>query len=58
MLREDANYKYLAFGFRNFEEALKAKKQLRRQGFSEAFVVAYQGGQRLPLAEARNIAGQ
>ncbi len=53
--QEDHGYKYLAFGFRSFEEALKAKSRLRKLGFGEAFVVAYQAGQRLSLAEARNL---
>ncbi|MEM1321522.1 MAG: N-acetylmuramoyl-L-alanine amidase [Bacteroidota bacterium] len=51
---EEGSYKYLAFGFDSFDEALKAKNKLRQQGFKEAFVVAYQGSERLSVAEARN----
>jgi len=51
--QEKGLFKYLAIGFHSFDEALKAKSSLRQSGFSEAFVVAYRGAERISLDEAR-----
>ncbi|MEL6866099.1 MAG: hypothetical protein AAFP19_16850, partial [Bacteroidota bacterium] len=53
VLRTQLGYKYLAIGFKDFETAVKAKNELRQKGFQEAFVVAYQNGQRISLDQAR-----
>ena len=51
--QEKGIFKYLAIGFQSFDSALKAKSELRQLGFSEAFVVAYRGAERISLDEAR-----
>ena len=55
---EQGVYKYLAIGFPNYQAAVNAKSLLRQQGFTEAFVVAYQKGDRLQVTKARKILGQ
>ncbi len=50
---ENDLYKYLATGFRSYEEASKAKKELRSVGFDQAFIVAYKKGKRIPIDQAR-----
>ena len=49
VVQESGMYKYLVIGFKNFEEAVSAKNKLRKEGFEEAFVVAYRGGKRVAL---------
>lgn len=53
--REKEQYKYLATGFRSFEEASKAKERLREKGFPDAFVVAFANGKRVPVKDALRI---
>ncbi|MEM8906532.1 MAG: N-acetylmuramoyl-L-alanine amidase [Bacteroidota bacterium] len=45
--QEGGLYKYYVIGFRSYEAAADAKKDLRKLGFTEAFVVGYQGGKRV-----------
>ncbi len=47
LLKEGDQFKYLVIGFNNKEEAVNAKNELRKMGFSEAFVVAYRNGKRI-----------
>ncbi len=53
VLQEKGEYKYMVVGFKNFNDAVTAKKKLRQQGFDEAFVVAYQNGIRVDLSKVR-----
>jgi N-acetylmuramoyl-L-alanine amidase len=53
--REGKQYKYLATGFRSFDEAVNAKNRLRENGFPEAFVVAFANGKRVPVKEALKV---
>lgn len=46
---EDKQYKYLAFGFSTYEDALKAAKDYNDLGFTGAFVVAYEGETRVDI---------
>ncbi|MEM9918134.1 MAG: N-acetylmuramoyl-L-alanine amidase [Bacteroidota bacterium] len=48
-------FKYMAVGFKDYAEAAKAKQDLRQNGFSEAFVVAFKGGERIPVSRARGM---
>jgi N-acetylmuramoyl-L-alanine amidase len=51
-------YKYTAGSYKTQEEAVKRQNELRKSGFSEAFVVAFDSnGKRLTLDEARKLAG-
>ncbi len=52
VLKDGNTIKYLAIGFQSYEEATKAKNQLRSSGFNEAFVVAYQNGKRIKIEDA------
>ncbi|HEY8403621.1 MAG TPA: SPOR domain-containing protein, partial [Flavobacteriales bacterium] len=44
--------RYTAGFFMNFENADAAKREIRAIGYSDAFVVAYKDGKRIPLYEA------
>jgi N-acetylmuramoyl-L-alanine amidase len=49
-------YKYTAGNYKTQEEAVKRQNELRKQGFSEAFVVAFDSnGKRLTLDEAKKL---
>ncbi|MEO1623555.1 MAG: N-acetylmuramoyl-L-alanine amidase [Bacteroidota bacterium] len=53
--KQQSLFKYLAVGFKDYAEASRAKKKLRENGFQEAFVVAYQGGKRISIEQARQL---
>jgi hypothetical protein len=48
--------RYTAGLFTGFEQAARAKDQVRDRGYRDAFVVAYRDGQRIPLGEAMRAA--
>lgn len=48
--------RYSAGEFVQFGQADQAKDQIRGIGYSDAFVVAYLNGERISVAEARNVA--
>lgn len=50
-------YKYTSGMEPTFEAAVALQNQIRRAGFKDAFVVAFKNNQRIPIAEARRIAG-
>ena len=47
--KENGNFKYLAGNFKSLREAKQAQKTLRSKGFKDAFVVAYQGGNKIKI---------
>ncbi len=49
--REDGYLKYLVGYFRDYEEADKLKKELRKLGLRGAWVVPFKDGSRVPLKE-------
>jgi len=51
----DGSVKYTAGNFRRFEVAAGVKKELNRNGYPDAFVVAYYNGKRISLAEAMQL---
>lgn len=57
VVRDGNHFKYLAVGFENFEKAVQAKSELRKIGFKEAFLVAYQGGKRIDMKVAMSKTG-
>lgn len=57
VITENKLYKYQLTQFNSFEEAVKAQRDVRLRGFGDAFVVAYQNGQRIPLNQAKRVLG-
>lgn len=51
--KQDGLYKYLLGNFSSYEDALKQLSEAKSKGFSDAFIVVYQQGKRLPAAEAK-----
>ncbi|MCB0634431.1 MAG: N-acetylmuramoyl-L-alanine amidase, partial [Lewinella sp.] len=58
VVREGDYYKYQARSFPSIVEAEKAKAHLQHQGFIDAFVVIYRGGERLSSAETKMLVEQ
>lgn len=52
VLKDGNSFKYLAIGFKSYDEAANAKNKFRKSGFDGAFVVAYQNGKRIKMEEA------
>jgi len=52
IIEENDLYKYQVLNIRSYEEAMEVKKSLHQQGFTDAFLVAYEGQQRVDIAEA------
>jgi hypothetical protein len=50
--------RYTAGLFRGFKQASEAKDKVRGRGYTDAFVVAYRDGKRIPLGEAMRAAVQ
>ncbi|MFM7217966.1 MAG: hypothetical protein ACKO1U_08115, partial [Bacteroidota bacterium] len=46
-------YKYHVGHFRSMEDAVAMQTDARAKGFKDAFVVAFKGDKRIPVAEAR-----
>jgi N-acetylmuramoyl-L-alanine amidase len=57
IIQEQDLYKYQARKIANLHEAMEAKAILRQRGFSDAFIVAYQNGQRISMNEAKRQLG-
>jgi N-acetylmuramoyl-L-alanine amidase len=55
---EDGMYKYLVGNHKNLSSALEAQTQMRALGFNGAFVVAYDGEERIGLKKAKEIASK
>lgn len=53
VITENNLFKYQARDFNSFQEAERAKNMLKRIGFEDAFVVAYQDGRRVRVSQAR-----
>jgi N-acetylmuramoyl-L-alanine amidase len=51
----DSVYKYTVGKITSFNEALTKQNQLRKKGFTDAFIVAYKNGKRIPVKEARKV---
>lgn len=58
VIQENSLYKYQARHFLNFQQAFAAKLQVQKQGFRDAFIVAYKDGSKIPLQQARQEVGQ
>lgn len=53
--KDNRTYKYLAGKFNSFQLALKGQNQARQLGIKGAFVVAYKGGERINVSEAKRL---
>jgi hypothetical protein len=54
-VQEDKWYKYRTQPFSGVKEASSALEKLKSAGFRDAFIVAYQNGQRISLDIARKM---
>ncbi len=52
---DNRSIRYLTGVFRSLPEAEKALLEVNRQGFSDAFIVAYNNGTRMPVSRARQL---
>ncbi len=48
-------YRYTAGSTSNFDEAIKLQSKLRKQGFADAFIVAFKNGERITTDEAQKL---
>jgi len=54
--KQDNLFKYAVGDFENnFDEANKYKNELRHKGFTHAFVIAFQNGERIPIDKALKL---
>ncbi|MGQ7871250.1 tetratricopeptide repeat protein [Sunxiuqinia sp. sy24] len=49
---------YTVGELKSYQDALQMQSQVRTEGVSDAFIAAYKDGERIPLEEARQIAGE
>lgn len=54
-LVEDKTFKYLTGDFKTMEEAFEEQRRLRKQGFEDAFTVAFINGKKSSMKEAREL---
>ncbi len=52
IIEENDLYKYQVLNIQSYAEAQEVKESLHQQGFTDAFLVAYEGQQRIDIAEA------
>lgn len=52
---EDKTFKYLTGNFKTMEEAFDEQRRLRKQGFEDAFTVAFINGKKSSMKEAREL---
>jgi N-acetylmuramoyl-L-alanine amidase len=55
VVQEDQLYKYQARNFTTMQHAFEARLLLQAKGFSDAFIVAYRGGERVTLEEVKRL---
>ena len=58
VIQEDGKYKYQVRNFTTFGAANERKARLKHLGFADAFIVAYQGSQKVSLQVARQQTGE
>ncbi|MCB9049841.1 MAG: N-acetylmuramoyl-L-alanine amidase [Lewinellaceae bacterium] len=57
VVQEDNLFKYQARNFYNFQQAFEARLLLQSRGFPDAFIVAYKGGKRISVEQAKQELG-
>jgi N-acetylmuramoyl-L-alanine amidase len=58
IIQSDKNYKYLSGNFKNLNEATEKQNFWRKNGFKDAFVVAYNHNERIDVSKALEILGK
>ena len=53
--KDSSLYKYTVGNQKDLRSASTLQSELRRKGFSEAFVVAFNNGKRIPVREAKKL---
>jgi hypothetical protein len=53
MYMDNARYKYTAGHFTSWDDAIKLQRKLRTEGFQDAFIVAFKGKSRVPVAKGK-----
>jgi N-acetylmuramoyl-L-alanine amidase len=53
VIQESGMHKYQIRNLSGFTQALEVRRQVQSQGFSDAFVVAYKNGKRIPIEQAK-----
>ncbi len=48
-------YKYTVGNETSMEEAVALQRRLQRNGFPDAFIVAFQGSERISISEAQRL---
>jgi N-acetylmuramoyl-L-alanine amidase len=56
--KEDKTYKYLSESYKSYDVCLKAQQAIKAKGFKDAFIVAYQDGKKISIADAKAINGK
>lgn len=54
---DNGTYKYTTGNAKSIDEATGIQRDMRKKGFSDAFVVAFLNGERIPVSKAREILG-
>ena len=57
VVNEDNLFKYQARNFSTLQQAFEARLLLQANGFPDAFIVAYKGGQRISVEQAKRELG-
>lgn len=58
VVREGGYYKYQVRNFASLKDANRLQQQLKTKGFKDSFVVAYQGGTKMSLNQAKRTLGR
>ena len=53
--KDGSIYKYVVGSERDMEGAIELQSRIRKRGYKDAFVVAFQGGKRIPNSKAREL---
>ena len=52
---DDKTFKYYTGNFKTIDEAFEEQRRLRKNGFKDAFTVAFSNGKKINLNEAREM---